>query len=487
MKSLQEFKDRYHYNITDDKLGQGAFGVVYKVYDNLKDSYVALKISPVKTIQEKRFSLVDEFETVQHLPVHKNVANYEAVYQFEQINGIHDYAIMQYYPEGNLQQLLSHTKLSVEQKVDIASGLLEGLAFLHEQGIVHRDIKPSNILISKREGTEKYIPKITDFGLSKNVSEMKEAFFSNSLTAGTIEYSSPEQLQGMPINFGTDLWSYGVLIYEMFVGEHPFHGSISSLSGEAKRSYLFNKIVHTEETHVPIKVAKPFREIVASCLKKDPNKRADNAVQLLSQIALAKEVEYEVDDDDETTIFDPKSGQSFGSQSKFNRSSGSKLTGSFKDLLEGPKGDSKISNKTLAIVAALIFANLLLMLFLFKGDETSENVGHSEPINEIEQVHEQASMDEPSNEELIKPKLNEEASEDTILLGKEVVETKPEETPIKKSRQTLKPSIDPTLILDDYNKARKLDTKEAYLIHLNNYPNSPFRSKCNKRIAELDQ
>ncbi len=191
----QEFFTRYTYNTRTDKLGGGAFGTVYKAYDNVLDKYVAIKISEVKTIGGKEFSLMDEFNAIKGLSDHTNIAKYEQLFSFDQPNGVFDFAIIQFYPDGNLKDLIKNEKLTQTEKEKIAKQILEGLSFLHHHKVVHRDMKPSNILIHKREG-KNYIPKIADFGLSKKADPNAKSRFTNSFGGGTLEYSSPEQLRG---------------------------------------------------------------------------------------------------------------------------------------------------------------------------------------------------------------------------------------------------------------------------------------------------
>ena len=217
----EDFFKRYTYNPSRDRIGGGGFGTVYKAYDEVLHREVAIKVSEVKTTADgaKTFSLKDEFEALNHVPKHPNIANYEELYSFEMPNGIFDYAVMQYYPDGNLSNAIKQG-LSAEQKEDVATQLLEGIGFLHKHKVVHRDLKPGNILIVRHGG--RIIPLITDFGLSKAAGVVDGSVFSNSYGVGTPRYSSPEQLQGKPLRFNTDLWSYGTILYELFTGEQLF-------------------------------------------------------------------------------------------------------------------------------------------------------------------------------------------------------------------------------------------------------------------------
>jgi len=190
----EQFNTRYTYNFATDQIGSGAFGDVYKAYDELTGRFVAIKIAKTKQINGKKFSIKQEYDAVKELKVHRNIANYEAVYTFVGPHGEYDYAVMQYYKDGNLSELLRSTELTNTQKEEIAKGLLAGVQFLHENNVIHRDIKPSNILISSYQ--ERLTPKITDFGLSKLTTSSEMSAISNSFGGGTFEYSAPEQLAG---------------------------------------------------------------------------------------------------------------------------------------------------------------------------------------------------------------------------------------------------------------------------------------------------
>lgn len=278
----EEFFNRYEMNVRQGRLGGGAFGTVYKAYDNILDSWKAIKISEVKFIEGKEFSLISEFDATKSLPDHKNIANYEAVYQFQMPNGLFDYAIMQYYPEGNLKQLLSNRQLTEAQKREIALGLIKGVDYLHSNKVIHRDLKPSNILISKK--SESYIPKIADFGLAKAIEGASVVDFTNSFGGGTLEYSAPEQLLGHKLNMNSDLWAVGVILFEIFLGNIPFESGSKTVSAEAKRRLIYQNIVNTPTPKTVENCPFPFNLVIKSCLQKNPKERVSSAEELLDLI-----------------------------------------------------------------------------------------------------------------------------------------------------------------------------------------------------------
>jgi serine/threonine protein kinase/formylglycine-generating enzyme required for sulfatase activity len=276
----KDFFERYEIDIKSGRLGGGAFGTVYKAYDHLRDQWKAIKIAEVKIIDGKEFSLISEFEASQAIPLHKNVAHYESVYQFHMPNGLFDYAVMQYYPEGNLKQLLNHKKLQLEEKFSLVNSLLQGITFLHKNGIIHRDIKPSNILISI-DTRSQYVPKIADFGLSKHMGDADYSNITNSFGGGTLDYSSPEQLYGHPLRPNSDLWSFGVIVYEIFTNKKPFDSDEVTGSPEAKRRIIYQNIVNSKIPADINLVPNPYDDIVRLCLISDPSKRVKKGDDLI--------------------------------------------------------------------------------------------------------------------------------------------------------------------------------------------------------------
>jgi len=285
----QEFQKRYQYNPSTDCLGEGGFGKVYKAYDTHRDRNVAIKMAEVKPhLEEVR--LKKEVEIISKLPSHPNIAYYEECYTFSTFAGEYDFGVLQYYEEGNLQQLLTDKQLSYEQKDSLLRQILDGIIFLHSQGIIHRDLKPQNILISNRNG--KYIPKITDFGISKKLDVNKSTFFTNSLAgAGTLSFSSPEQLLGNAIRKNTDLWSFGVIACWMFTGKLPFNTGNQTVTSEAGRIELFRQITSGDITVLIRQLPFVWQKLVKQCIVVDSDKRIGGAVKCLELLEGKVEVD----------------------------------------------------------------------------------------------------------------------------------------------------------------------------------------------------
>ncbi len=271
----QEFQTRYKYNPSADCIGEGGFGKVYKAYDTHLDKWVAIKVAEVKPGQEQ-VRLKKEVEMVSKLPTHPNIANYEACYTFTSFTGDYDFAVLQYYEEGNLQQLIDSVKLNQTQKEALLRQILEGVGFLHNQDIIHRDLKPQNILIAKRN--DEYIPKITDFGISKKLDFNNSSVFTNSLAgAGTMAYASPEQLLGKTIKKNTDLWSFGVIVCQVFTGKLPFSVGRDGINSEAGRIELFKQIVNGTISFSNNSIPANWQQLIKKCIVVDNNVRATKA------------------------------------------------------------------------------------------------------------------------------------------------------------------------------------------------------------------
>ena len=285
--TYQEFQERYEYHPVDDRIGKGGYGIVYKAYDNYHDRYVAIKMAEVID-EDDTTRLAHEVELVAQLPAHPNIAHYEECYTFNTPTGRYDFGILQYYKEGSLDTLVSAGKLSQADKEDILLQVLEGIRFLHNHDIIHRDLKPRNILIARRGS--RYIPKITDFGISKVFDAGDSSSFANSLVgAGTLAYSSPEQLGERTMHRNADLWSYGVIVCQLFTGELPFTtGGLSPSSIEGRNAF-YRQIMSGKLPPLIDKIPEPWQALVRRLLVIDTRERLRNCDAVKAFLADGKE------------------------------------------------------------------------------------------------------------------------------------------------------------------------------------------------------
>ena len=266
------YKDRSY-------IGSGGFAKVYKVFDHAKNHYVALKVSDVRP-EFKQFTLQREVELVNGLKKHRNIARYDACYRFNYgITGDTDFAVLKFYEAGNLEQFLKREHLSDHDKKVIIKGILQGLSFLHGNGVIHRDLKAQNILLSREDGV--WTPKITDFGLAREMGGANTLL--NSSIGITYAYAAPEQIKNEGVQTSVDLWSIGVIIYRIIMDELPFTGSSKNTSQRSTQSQLeiSRQILNLELPDKLIDMPEPYRSMVRRCFVLSPKERAQSAVELL--------------------------------------------------------------------------------------------------------------------------------------------------------------------------------------------------------------
>ncbi len=278
IQTFKEFRARYSYDVRSDRLGEGGFGTVYKVWDSLLSRPVAVKRCLVRPNQ--RFTLRREVELAKRLPLHTNIVFYDAdnCYRFTHEEGDeYDYALMQYYPEGNLTHYLQKNQLNDTERLFLADGILQGMAHLHANKFVHRDLKPSNILVARRpDGLP--VPKIADFGLSKiNQSESSE--MSGGSIVSSLLYMPPESAFMSDADHRSDIWSLGAVLYFLCTGRHAFgsgSGGVESARSQAP--------AHTAPT-LPAdldSLPTPFGQIIRRCLVRDRDARAQSVSELIA-------------------------------------------------------------------------------------------------------------------------------------------------------------------------------------------------------------
>jgi hypothetical protein len=271
-----------HYRILE-KLGEGGMGVVYRAEDTRLGRSVALKALPAEFARDpvRRQRFVQEARAAAALS-HAGIA---AVYALEEV-GEELYIAFEYVKGQSLRTLVTTSGLELDTLLRIAAGIADALAAAHALGIVHRDLKPENILRTP-EGTT----KILDFGLARFMPEQQQETASVRLTSagtivGTVSYMSPEQLEGKEPDFRADIFSFGVLLYELATGVRPFDGASSSST--------ISRILTAEP--VPLiqrnPVAPPeLDRIVRKCLRKRREERYQSTRDLAVDLeTLAREL-----------------------------------------------------------------------------------------------------------------------------------------------------------------------------------------------------
>jgi serine/threonine protein kinase/cytochrome c-type biogenesis protein CcmH/NrfG len=258
-----------HYKIIE-QIGAGGMGVVYKAEDTKLQRTVALKFLPPELTRdpETKERFIREAQAASALE-NNNICN---IHEIDETNDGQLFIVMACYEGETLKQKIGSQQLAVGEAIDIATQIAQGLEKAHEKGIIHRDIKPANILI-----TNDGIAKILDFGLAKLSGQAQ--LTKDSSTLGTVAYMSPEQLRGEPVDQRTDIWSLGVVLYEMLTGRLPFEGDYEQV--------VVYSILN-EEPILPSSIRKEipshFEQIVIKALEKDQAKRYKSMQDVLEEL-----------------------------------------------------------------------------------------------------------------------------------------------------------------------------------------------------------
>jgi len=254
-----------HYRIIE-KLGAGGMGIVYRAEDIKLGRCVAIKALPQNLVDdnEARTRFVQEAKAASSLD-HPNICT---IYEIDDTGDGGIFMVMAYYEGRTVKEHLARGPLDIARAVDIATGVVRGLERAHERGIVHRDIKPANIMVAG-DG----VAKIMDFGIAKLASQATITRAGSSL--GTVAYMSPEQASGSAVDHRTDIWSLGVLLYEMLTGHRPF-------AGEYDQAVIYSILNETPESPAVLRREIPagLERIVMRALAKEAGGRFQSAGEM---------------------------------------------------------------------------------------------------------------------------------------------------------------------------------------------------------------
>ena len=279
-------KELSHYKIIAD-IGRGGMGEVYRARDLLLNREVAIKILPKSLMQTDPSShqrFVQEAKATAALD-HPYIAT---IFEIGEEHGI-TFIAMELIRGEELADLLGRGPLGIEQALNFATEIVEGLAFAHEMGIVHRDLKPSNVMV-KSGGLH---IKIIDFGLAKLTQPLPEideeetaerAYSRAGEVKGTLAYMSPEQARGQDLDHRSDIFSFGVVLHQMLTGAHPFQRE----SGLERVHAIINSPASRLSETLDSDVAKKLQPIVDRCLEKDQKERFQETRDLLEALKEAR-------------------------------------------------------------------------------------------------------------------------------------------------------------------------------------------------------
>jgi ABC-type sugar transport system substrate-binding protein/tRNA A-37 threonylcarbamoyl transferase component Bud32 len=263
--------------IIRERIGQGGMATVYRAFQPSVNRDIALKIIQIKEDDQSQTHFRERFTQEAEMIAGLEHIHILPVYDYG-VSGDLAYLAMRLLRGGTLREMMQNRPPSLDQSADLFRQFASGLAYAHSKGVIHRDLKPSNIMLDDAGNAF-----LTDFGLAKLAGESLELTHSGAIV-GTPAYMSPEQLRGDPLDFRADIYSLGVILYQMLAGRPPFGGPTSDLV-----STIYQ---HLEKAPPPLRELNPnippqVEAVVLRALEKDPADRYDNAEQMADDLLVA--------------------------------------------------------------------------------------------------------------------------------------------------------------------------------------------------------
>jgi serine/threonine protein kinase len=271
-----------------EKIGAGGMGEVYKAVDTRLNRRVALKFLSASLGDDRaaKRQLVKEAQAAAALE-HPNIC---AIHGIEQTDE-HHFIVMQYIEGRTLVEIIEKETIGIKEFKSLARQIVTAVAFAHSHGIIHRDLKPGNIMLTNEEHI-----KVLDFGLAKFIRQKqlpadeidnKSNFSQNGLVIGTVSYMSPEQLRGEKVDYQSDIFSVGIILYELLAKKNPFNRNSQA---ETIAAILSDKPLDLE------KIAPDFPasliNLVEKCLQKAPERRFQSATEILVELDKTESENY---------------------------------------------------------------------------------------------------------------------------------------------------------------------------------------------------
>jgi len=266
------FAERYQ---IIEELGKGGMGKVYRVLDKELKEEVALKLIRPEIAKDEK--TIDRFKNELKFARKISHRNIGRMYELMEDKGTH-FITMQYVSGQDLRGLIRQTgQLTTGKAISIAKEICEGLNEAHHQGVIHRDLKPSNIIIDK-DGNA----RILDFGIARSVEG--KGITGAGVMIGTPEYMSPEQVEGKETDQRSDIYSLGVILYEMVTGRVPFEGDTPFTIGIKHKSEI-----PKDPKELNAQISGDLSTVILKCLEKDKDKRYQSAQEVRSELVNIEE------------------------------------------------------------------------------------------------------------------------------------------------------------------------------------------------------